>query len=929
MAVFKRNVHLGTKEPLIETDDIADKAVTSEKIDDKAVAMPKIGDDVKQYIATQVGTETTDREGEIERLEGLIDLERSDRDTEEGAIWADVRKKANIVDIRDYMSENVRLPLNGAYNYEGIPVTAVPANIDTASVIEGVSPGDSDIETFILFRVEADVSYKPAHLFYVCFWENGRYANRWFANDAPEDVKRVFNDNIVASDVAGLMSATDKNNLDTAVSDLSVVKGKIAPAASSTNQLADKDFVNSSIATNTATFRGTVDSVSALDNIVGADENDYAFVTRTDESGNLWYDRYKRTGNSWLFEYTLNNSSFTAEQWAAINSGLNSNDRGNVDTAVRNASTAVGTANTALGQSDTALLRSGEAVGIARNNAHIVANLEGAFTGTSPIYDFSPETEYGIDGNKVRCCYKDGLLYRAITTHTGAWDTSHFEQISVFDLLKVLCGIEEIPTWESIKPQPTIVGTLVIYEDKLYKFDEARAADEEWDSTKVHLTSLWAEIDAMVKSDYEQVNIELKTETGEALPNVEVVVTVEGEEAPRNLTTDNTGKCSTNIPKGVEYTVACASVPNYYPVETVVRRASIPVRYVNFTYIEDDTLTREAVKITLTYADSTLTKATWVRVSYGGENYQLALNENNVAETSIPLGTQYTVTFEDIEGYKTPAPQTYTAQLHGTRNINVRYNAPVSGVKWLMKNGAERELNDVTNTERLNGDIFGLIVQTSDLMQAGCSYVIPLDMLLTQSATSSGQWLSSNVTVPHLQYFGSHAAALADFDGEANCLAIEQFIAEKAAEGTTYTSSMVSNCRNRVGGAERFKDTMDYAVGDYVVYRNMLHVFTSPHTAGEWVDGETESMYGYIMPDGRVRRCFQPSYAQIYAFRLLRDRVNGFTTDVFGIGCCAIASGWWWTSTQCNAGIGVGLNLGGFYSNLKNNYCTLLPVLAY
>lgn len=493
----------------------------------------------------------------------------------------------------------------------------------------------------------------------------------------------------------------------------------------------------------------------------------------------------------------------------------------------------------------------------------------------------------------------------------------------------LLLGWSEVPKWEDVKSEPTGVGELVIYEDKLYKFDEARAADEEWDSTKVHETSLWAEIDAMIKSDYEQVNIELKTETEEPLSNVEVVVTVEGEDAPRNLTTDNMGKCTTNIPKGVEYTVAPASVPNYYPVETVVRRASIPVRYVNFTYIEDDTLTREAVKITLSYADSTLTKATWVRVSYGGENYQLALNESNVAETSIPLGTQYTVTFEDIEGYKTPAPQTYTAQLHGTRNINVRYNAPVSGVKWLMKNGAERELNDVTNTERLNGDIFGLIVQTSDLMQTGCSYVIPLAMLLTQSATGQGQWLSSNVTVPHLQYFGSHAAALADFDGEANCLAIEQFIAEQAEEGRNYSSSMVSFCRNRVGGAESFKDTKDYAVGDYVVYRNMLHVFTSPHTAGAWVDGETESMYGYIMPDGRVRRCFQPSYAQIYAFRLLRDRVHGFTTDVFGIGCCNIASGWWWTSTQFDAQSGVGLTNGGFYGNYKNNSSTLLPVLAY
>lgn len=42
MTVFKRNVHLGTKDPLIETDDVADKAVTTEKIGDGAVTSEKI-----------------------------------------------------------------------------------------------------------------------------------------------------------------------------------------------------------------------------------------------------------------------------------------------------------------------------------------------------------------------------------------------------------------------------------------------------------------------------------------------------------------------------------------------------------------------------------------------------------------------------------------------------------------------------------------------------------------------------------------------------------------------------------------------------------------------------------------------------------------------------------------------------------------------
>jgi hypothetical protein len=189
--------------------------------------------------------------------------------------------------------------------------------------------------------------------------------------------------------------------------------------------------------------------------------------------------------------------------------------------------------------------------------------------------------------------------------------------------------------------------------------------------------------------------------------------------------------------------------------------------------------------------------------------------------------------------------------------------------------------------------------------------------------------LSANANVPQLNYFGSLSAALTDFDGNANCAGIEQFIAESAQQGTTYTSSMVSNCRGRVDGAPSFDDTKPYEAGDYVVYRNYLHLFLVDHAAGPWVDGETEQMTGFLMPDGVVRKCFSPAFAQIYAFRLLRDKVNEFTTSVFGIGTCPIASGNWWSSTQSNAGNGVLLSYGAFISTGKNNNYTLLPVLAY
>lgn len=120
----------------------------------------------------------------------------------------------------------------------------------------------------------------------------------------------------------------------------------IPSQASSSNQLADKAFVNSSIATATATFRGTYNLISDLgltteatqQQIAAAlatkmtalsitpDTNDYAFVQVPDADATptviARVDRYKFNGSAWAYEYSLNNSGFTAAQWAAINSGI-------------------------------------------------------------------------------------------------------------------------------------------------------------------------------------------------------------------------------------------------------------------------------------------------------------------------------------------------------------------------------------------------------------------------------------------------------------------------------------------------------------------------------------------------------------------------------------------------------------------------------
>ena len=139
-----------------------------------------------------------------------------------------------------------------------------------------------------------------------------------------------------------------ENDLSSLDGRLDDIEELIPEQATSSNQLADKEFVNSSIATNTATFRGTYNIVTDLGLTTSATEeqiaaaitsklaslsitptkNDYVFVAYPDEDTQELqyekYDRYKYSGSIWEYEYTLNNSSFTAAQWAAINSGITS-----------------------------------------------------------------------------------------------------------------------------------------------------------------------------------------------------------------------------------------------------------------------------------------------------------------------------------------------------------------------------------------------------------------------------------------------------------------------------------------------------------------------------------------------------------------------------------------------------------------------------
>lgn len=153
-----------------------------------------------------------------------------------------------------------------------------------------------------------------------------RSYNDYYSRSDPQAIR-----DIVALAADGELNAESKNPLQ------NQAIAKIVPnTASETNELADKNFVNSTVGTNTANYiyktesggeKVPFSSVAELEAYAGTvTNNDYAFVTGIDENGNAYYDRYKADVNdgvvTWAKEYRLNNSSFTAEQWAAIQSGI-------------------------------------------------------------------------------------------------------------------------------------------------------------------------------------------------------------------------------------------------------------------------------------------------------------------------------------------------------------------------------------------------------------------------------------------------------------------------------------------------------------------------------------------------------------------------------------------------------------------------------
>ena len=215
-------------------------------------------------------------------------------------------------------------------------------------------------------------------------------------------------------------------NYKASYDDLLNITSKIPAEASINNKLADKEFVNSSIATNTATFQGTFESLEDLP-LTNVKTNDYAFI-RSVIDGDPEYKRYKYTGTKWEFEYVLNNSSFTAEQWAAINSGITNGKISEIDSLIFGLSTSkadlisVYTKSETLDKIDEKVSQGLDALGaeqvVNKTTAISADSTDTQYPSAKAVYTLTNAIEKNVDKNT-----RDINSLKAIVSNTVVTDT--------------------------------------------------------------------------------------------------------------------------------------------------------------------------------------------------------------------------------------------------------------------------------------------------------------------------------------------------------------------------------------------------------------------------------------------------------------------------------------------------------------------------
>lgn len=172
-------------------------------------------------------------------------------------------------------------------------------------------------------------------------WATGKIIKDWWAIPTPTTVV----DDLSTQSATSALSANQGYVLKWYVD---AINWKIPSEASSSNQLADKDFVNSSINSVTAFYitrdaqgdqfatKAQLDATTTFYSggvVRVPTRNDYCIVA-SDETHDNATTRYSYQGNGWEYQYTVNETALTQQQVDALNSWITSTKVWQYDTAV-------------------------------------------------------------------------------------------------------------------------------------------------------------------------------------------------------------------------------------------------------------------------------------------------------------------------------------------------------------------------------------------------------------------------------------------------------------------------------------------------------------------------------------------------------------------------------------------------------------------
>lgn len=172
-------------------------------------------------------------------------------------------------------------------------------------------------------------------------WTTGKIIKDWWAIPTPTTVV----DNLNSTSGTSALSANQGNVLKWYVD---TINGKIPSEASSSNKLADKNYVDDSInqvaayyITRTAAWDAFATKAQLLATttfysgwvVRTPTRNDYCIVL-ADETHNWETTRYSYQWSSWEYQYTVNETALTQQQVDALNSWITSAKVSTYDTAV-------------------------------------------------------------------------------------------------------------------------------------------------------------------------------------------------------------------------------------------------------------------------------------------------------------------------------------------------------------------------------------------------------------------------------------------------------------------------------------------------------------------------------------------------------------------------------------------------------------------